>query len=553
MPEPVPQKVYRGYSFENFQTAQPTTPLPGQSVDDEYDRSNNTINDVIDFVRQAINDDGTVKASAATTGPQGPDGPQGPIGPTGPQGPLGAEGPQGVPGAQGIQGIQGPAGPKGDQGDQGIQGIQGPVGPEGPQGDVGPQGPIGPTGPVPEAPIDTKTYGRKDGAWVDITATLLNGYLPLAGGTLSGNLTLNSAAGSPAVTLQRVAGQSGLFVGRTGAVNRWVLEMPNASAESGTNAGSDFVLSRYDDAGALLGNVLSIGRASGSATLRGDLRMRKATPSLFIDKDASGAATAIFGQTNSVLRWAMEIGSATAESGSNAGSNFNINRYSDAGASLGTALAINRATGDVTVNGSFTASKAGGGSFVFTGTGTCGIELGRTDGVAGGALLDFHTGAAPVDFDSRIIATGGTGANGGGNINFEWDQTVGAAVATAAQYRANTAGKLLTTTQVWSAANEVTLAFNANFTPDLTTFLNAIYTMTGASTWLNPTGVKTGQSGSIRIIQDGTGNRLITWPANMWFPGTKPVLSTAPNSQDLLTYTAVSGGVLFCTLVKGFA
>ena len=33
------------------------------------------------------------------------------------------------------------------------------------------------------------------------------------------------------------------------------------------------------------------------------------------------------------------------------------------------------------------------------------------------ALIDFHTGTTEVDWDSRIIADGGTGATGGGNIN----------------------------------------------------------------------------------------------------------------------------------------
>ena len=53
-------------------------------------------------------------------------------------------------------------------GPRGVQGVQGPpgqsiVGPEGPEG---PQGPSG--GTMPDAPVDGKTYGRKDAAWEEV-------------------------------------------------------------------------------------------------------------------------------------------------------------------------------------------------------------------------------------------------------------------------------------------------------------------------------------------------------------------------------------------------
>jgi len=83
MVEPVPQKPSRQYDFTTFQTVNPTTPLPGSNVDAELDRANNAISDVIDFVRQAIDDDGSIRASAASglVGPQGDAGPAGPDGP----------------------------------------------------------------------------------------------------------------------------------------------------------------------------------------------------------------------------------------------------------------------------------------------------------------------------------------------------------------------------------------------------------------------------------------------------------------------------------------
>lgn len=66
-------------------------------------------------------------------------------------------------------------------------------------------------------------------------------------------------------------------------------------------------------------------------------------------------------QTSSSNRWAL-IANATAEGGSNAGSDFEIRRYSDAAADLGLVMAVTRSTGNITFNGgggitSFAANK----------------------------------------------------------------------------------------------------------------------------------------------------------------------------------------------------
>jgi hypothetical protein len=62
---------------------------------------------------------------------------------------------------------------------------------------------------------------------------------------------------------------------------------------------------------------------------------------------AAGVVRPIFWQTGFSNRWEMRA-NAVAESGSAAGSNFEIIRYSDAGASLGTAVSIVRSTGVTT-------------------------------------------------------------------------------------------------------------------------------------------------------------------------------------------------------------
>lgn len=73
---------------------------------------------------------------------------------------------------------------------------------------------------------------------------------------------------APASTAKRIRLMSALL-------DRWRIESNNV-AESGSNAGSNFVIERYNDAGALLGAALSIVRSSGAATFGGDLTLSPA-------------------------------------------------------------------------------------------------------------------------------------------------------------------------------------------------------------------------------------------------------------------------------------
>ena len=91
-------------------------------------------------------------------------------------------------------------------------------------------------------------------------------------------------------------------------------------------------------------------------TLTGNLTIDKATPTLIFDNAAAGQARQIQGMTNGSLRWVLAPGSADAESGSDAGSNFTIYRYDDSGSYLGIALNITRSTGLATVAGDPTAA-----------------------------------------------------------------------------------------------------------------------------------------------------------------------------------------------------
>ncbi len=164
----------------------------------------------------------------------------------------------------------------------------------------------------------------------------------------------------------------------------------------------------------------------------------------------------------------------------------------------------------------------------------------------------------PVLFGAGVYTGTATGGDkGAGTINATGYYLNGTlvtvpAVATAAQYRANTAALMLTTDQVWSAAAEVTLTDAATIAVDFSTFINAVVTLGGNRAMGNPTNEKVGQSGVIRIVQDGTGSRTLSYGTDWEFAGgVAPVLSTVASAQDLLFYHIIAADRIYGSLVKG--
>jgi hypothetical protein len=61
-----------------------------------------------------------------------------------------------------------------------------------------------------------------------------------------------------------------------------------------------------------------------------------------------------------------------------------------------------------------------------------------------------------------------------------------------------------------------------------------------------------GETYKIILVQDGIGNRIVTWPAAAkWVGGIVPVLSTAPGAIDDVSFLN-RGGTLLGTFAKGF-
>lgn len=124
--------------------------------------------------------------------------------------------------------------------------------------------------------------------------------------------------------------------------------------------------------------------------------------------------------------------------------------------------------------------------------------------------------------------------------------------ATAAEYRTGTdTARSLVVSEVWDAAAEVTLTDAATIAVDMSTFINALVVLGGNRALGNPSAEKIGQTGCIRIVQDATGGRTLTYGSQWLFAGgVTPTLSTAANKHDLLFYYVFAVGFVYASLVK---
>jgi hypothetical protein len=333
---------------------------------------------------------------------------------------VGPQGATGNTGSQGIQGVKGDKGDKGDTGNTGATGadstVPGPQGPQGPQGPIGNTGPQGISGTSTVIASDTPPAGAADNSlwwqtdkgdlwvryndgtstqWVEATPRPVAGAnnpvsngtaapgtaykysredhvhpsdatrLPLAGGTLSGNLEITKV--NPGIFLNKSNNTLGAEIyGRLGTSPRWRLDLGNNDTESGSNAGSNFALHRFTDAGGYIGAAMTINRIDAKMTLTGDVQINKADAGVILNVPATNATTfaQIAGRVNNLLRWQINLGGKGTESGSNAGSDFAISAYDDTGAFLRSPLSINRASGNATFSGHI---AFGSGSFDGTG------------------------------------------------------------------------------------------------------------------------------------------------------------------------------------------
>ena len=98
-----------------------------------------------------------------------------------------------------------------------------------------------------------------------------------------------------------------------------------------------------------------------------------------------------------------------------------------------------------------------------------------------------------------------------------------------------------------------TLTDAASITSNFALGNNFLVTLGGNRTLAAPSNAVAGQSGSIYIIQDGTGSRTLAYNSAWQFvSGTVPTLSTGTDDVDMLVYMTRSAATIDAVLLKNF-
>jgi hypothetical protein len=144
----------------------------------------------------------------------------------------------------------------------------------------------------------------------------------------------------------------------------------------------------------------------------------------------------------------------------------------------------------------------------------------------------------------------GTLQNGGSNVVVDTD--IGSTVQA---HDADTAKTDVT--QSFSKAQRgaiVTLTDGTTITPDFATANNFTVTLAGNRTLANPTNLAAGQTGSIFIVQDGTGSRTLAYGSYYDFvSGVAPTLTTAAGSVDRIDYVVRTTGSIHAVFTANYS
>lgn len=344
------------------------------------------------------------------------------------------------------------------------------------------------------------------GTWTgsgDITST--------AGGLYGTTGRLYLAGAATDLFVDADAEWNALIFMRTGTSNRWTIGR-NGESESGSNAGSNFAIGRYSDAGGSLGAPISISRATGKVTFESTLLAPAATTSIASINLPHG--TAPTSPTNGDV-WTTTSGiyvrinnSTVGPLGTGGGGSYSFNSpLSESGG----AVSIANAAADGSTKGaaSFAASDfdASSGN----------ISIDYTNGqTASGSTKGFLTAADWTTFNAKL---------GTADIDTVTERT-------ALGIKSTTAGS---PEEIQDHGN-----MGATETFNLAT-ANVHRGVLDANLTLTLSGFTSGKfcSGLAAFTQDATGSRTVTWPAAV---ATSPAIDPTANSITFVSYWSWDGG-----------
>ncbi|MDN5940168.1 MAG: hypothetical protein L0H83_16100 [Salinisphaera sp.] len=242
----------------------------------------------------------------------------------------------------------------------------------------------------------------------------------------------------------------------------------------------------------------------------------------------------VAGRTGAVVLTSTDVGLAnvTNDAQLKAASNLSdVANATTARANLGANSATNLTTGTLPAarfNDTSHGSRGGGSLHAAATTSVAGFmasaDKTKLDAIEAGATTD-QTAA-----EIRALGFFDT-TNDGAASGLDADKLDGKHAASFAELGA---------TQTFTKAQRASitaLVDGATITPDFAASNHFSVTLGGNRTLANPSNVVAGQSGSIRIAQDGTGSRTLAYGTN-WKTagGTAPTLSTAASTIDRLDY-----------------
>ena len=228
-------------------------------------------------------------------------------------------------------------------------------------------------------------------------------------------------------------------------------------------------------------------------------------------------------------------------------------------------LAISGGTVDNSVIGGSTAAAGSFTTISAAGNVTVGVDDTGYDvkffGATSGAYLLWDesadklltAGGAVIDIVKDKLLIGGTAVTTtAAELNYLDITTLGTTEASkAVTADANGVVKFDNGVQQESTAltsgTSVTLDLNAG-----TVFTITLAHNIGTFTWSNPASSGYASVFSLKVTQDGTGSRTISWPASVdWASGTAPTLSSGANDVDVFVFFTVDGGTTYYGFTSG--
>ena len=188
-----------------------------------------------------------------------------------------------------------------------------------------------------------------------------------------------------------------------------------------------------------------------------------------------------------------------------------------------------------------------------------------------GAITGFKAFSSVMTSPSDTCYYMIEGVDGNGALTAEWETGLGTYSASntltrttvsrssnanaAVNFAAGTkrVSMSITKASVYGANESLSVTYAATITLDGSLARNFHTTLTGNVIFANPTNMVAGQSGRVRVTQDGTGSRTATFGANWLFAGGDPTLSTTAAAIDVIAYYCHSSSSIEATFVKGLS